>query len=72
VLLVYGGLFAFLLTNLRSWRVALWTWIVILAFEVGFQPLLLFRFVAFVPFMVAYFNSLDTDAASAAVTSKDA
>jgi hypothetical protein len=59
---VYGGLFLFLWTNLRAHGSAVWLFIVIAAFEVGFTPLHYFRFLGFAPFMVVYLNSLDAEA----------
>jgi hypothetical protein len=58
IALMYGGLFLFLRSNLRTPRVAMWIFLVILAFEVGFTPLQYFRFVGFAPFMIVYLNSL--------------
>jgi hypothetical protein len=54
---IYGGLLAFLWTNLRSRRTAVWLWFVTTAFEIGFQPLMSFRFVAFLPFYVVCANA---------------
>jgi hypothetical protein len=56
---VYGGLYLFLRSNLRTGSTALWIWTVIAAFEVGFTPLQYFRFVGFVPFLIVYLNSLE-------------
>jgi hypothetical protein len=59
---MYGGLFFFLRANLRAPGVAMWLFLVMLAFEVGFTPLHYFRFLGFVPFMIVYLNSLDAEA----------
>lgn len=58
VVCVYGGLFAFFWSNIRNRGVAVWLWAVTTAFEVGFQPLLSFRFVALVPLYVVCVNAL--------------
>jgi hypothetical protein len=58
---VYGGLFLFLRYNLYSRSIAYWLWLIIIMFETGFTPLMYFRFVAFVPFLIAYLNSVDLD-----------
>ncbi len=63
---VYLGLFMFLRFNLRDRRTALWLWCVVVLFEIGFTPLQYFRFVAFVPFMIVYLNSLGPPASSPA------
>jgi hypothetical protein len=58
LLLVYGGFLLFLLFNLRDRRAALWLWCVVVLFEVAHPVLQYFRFVAFVPLLVVYLNSL--------------
>ena len=55
---VYGGLWLFLRTNLDDRRSAMWLWVCIVLFEVGFTPLQYFRFLGFVPFMVVYLNTV--------------
>jgi hypothetical protein len=55
---VYGGLWLFLVTNLHDRRTARWLWVWTLMFEIGFTPMMYFRFVAFVPFLVVYLNSI--------------
>lgn len=59
LLAVYGGLWLFLVTNLADRRSATWLWVWTVLFEIGFTPLQYFRFVAFVPFLVVYLNSLE-------------
>jgi hypothetical protein len=56
---VYGGLFLFLRYNVASRTSAIWLWCVIGLFEIGFPPLMYFRFVCFVPLLVVYLNSLE-------------
>ena len=58
LLTVYGGLFIFLKANLKSKTTALFSFLVIIAFEIGFTPLLYFRFLGFLPFMIVYLNGL--------------
>ena len=62
LLAVYGGLWLFLVTNLADRRSATWLWVWTVLFEIGFTPLQYFRFVAFVPFLVVYLNSLEPPA----------
>ena len=59
---VYGGLWLFLRANLADRRAAVWIWVCTVLFEVGFTPLQYFRFVAFVPLLVVYLNSLEREA----------
>jgi hypothetical protein len=59
---VYGGLFLFLRYNVASRSSAVWLWCVIALFEIGFTPLMYFRFVSFVPLLVVYLNSLESPA----------
>lgn len=56
--MVYGGLLLFLRSNLRSPSAALSIWLAVMAFEVGFTPLQYFRFVGFVPLIMAFLNGL--------------
>ncbi len=56
---VYGGLWLFFVTNLVDRPSATWVWVCTLLFEIGFTPLQYFRFLAFVPFLVVYLNSLE-------------
>ena len=58
LLTVYGSFLLFLSFNLRDRRAALWLWCVVVLFEVAFPVTQYFRFVAFVPFLVVYLNSL--------------
>ena len=58
LLTVYGGFFLFLRFNLRDRRAALWLWCLVVLFEVAHPVLQYFRFVAFVPLLVVYLNSL--------------
>lgn len=58
VFAVYAGLWLFLDANLRDRRSTLVVWLATLAFEVGFNPMMYFRFVAFVPFLVVFLNSV--------------
>ncbi|MPZ17082.1 MAG: hypothetical protein GEV06_04080 [Luteitalea sp.] len=60
VLLIYGGLYAFLRANLKSRSDIRWLYFVILLFEVGYTPFFRFRFTSFLPFMVVYLNDLVT------------
>jgi hypothetical protein len=62
---VYGALWLFLRANLADGRTAAWIWFCTTLFEIAFTPLQYFRFVAFVPFLVVYLNSVMTPAASA-------
>ena len=55
---VYLSFWLFLRTNIVDRRAALVVWLSTLAFDVGFTPMMYFRFVAFVPFMVVYLNSV--------------
>lgn len=59
VVLVYGGLYGFLRSNLRSRTDVRWLYVVILAFDLGIVSLFAFRFTSFLPFMIAYLNSLE-------------
>jgi len=58
VICVYAGLLAFFRRNVRDGVMAVWLWAVTTAFEVGFQPLQSFRFVALLPFYVLCLNAL--------------
>lgn len=58
VLLVYGGLWLFLATNIPDIRDATQLWLATVVFETGFTPLMYFRFVGFAPFLVVYLQSL--------------
>ena len=58
LLAVYGGWWLFLRANLTDRRAAAWIWACTVLFEIGFTPLQYFRFVAFVPFLVVYLNSV--------------
>ncbi len=58
LLTVYGGFFLFLRFNLRDRRAALWLSCLVVLFEVAHPVLQYFRFVAFVPLLVVYLNSL--------------
>jgi hypothetical protein len=64
LLAVYVGLWLFLDANLRDRRTAIVVFLATLAFEVGFNPMMYFRFVAFVPFLVVYMNSVTPPAAA--------
>jgi len=57
---VYGGLWLFLRTNLDDRRSALWLWVCVVLFEVGFTPLQYFRFLGFVPLLVVYLNTVSS------------
>ncbi|MGH9161293.1 MAG: hypothetical protein ACRD2X_15085 [Vicinamibacteraceae bacterium] len=59
VLLVYGGLYGFLRSNLRSRTDVRWLYIVILAFDLGIVSLFSFRITSFLVFMIVYLNSLE-------------
>ena len=71
LLATYGGLFFFLRWNLQSRRMALWLWVVIVAFEVGFTPLQYFRFTGFLPFAVVYFNSISAGTTRASTDTRE-
>jgi hypothetical protein len=58
LLLTYLGFGYLLVRNLRNWRDALWLFVVTCAFEIGYTPLQLFRFTAFLPFLMVYLNDL--------------
>ncbi len=60
---VYGGLWLFLRTNLADRRSALWLWVCVVLFEVGFTPLQYFRFLGFVPLLVVYLNTVSPQVA---------
>lgn len=58
LVLTYSG-FAYLLSrNLRKRRDAVWLFGITCAFEVAYTPLQLFRFTAFLPFLMVYLNDL--------------
>jgi len=65
---IYLSYALFLRFNLVDPRCALVLWLATVAFEIGFTPMMYFRFVAFLPFMVVYLNTVasDTDRASVA------
>ncbi len=58
LLAIYGGLLFFLKTNLESTAMAYWLFFIIAFFEIGFTPLTYFRFIAFLPFVIVYLNSI--------------
>jgi hypothetical protein len=58
LLLVYVGLYRFLRYNVRWSQYAVGLFIVILAFEMGFQGLPYFRTIFLLPFLVVCFNQL--------------
>jgi hypothetical protein len=58
VLVIYGGLFAFLKTNLISRRDAWHIFIVFFLFEMGFTSLNDFHILYFLPVLVVYLNDL--------------
>jgi hypothetical protein len=60
LLAVYGGLFLSLRYNILSPSAATWLWCVVVLFEVGFTPLMYFRFVGFAPLLVVYLNGLES------------
>lgn len=62
LVIVYGGYARFLRRNLIETRDAVCLLIVTAAFAVGYTPLQLFRFTAFLPFVIAYLNALEPEA----------
>lgn len=58
VLVYYFGYWRFLRFNLADPSCAVTIMLATLAFETGFTPLQYFRFVVFLPLLVAYFNTL--------------
>jgi hypothetical protein len=61
---VYGGLWLFLRSNLRSRREAWTLFVIFLIFEIGFANLVYLRTVFVLPFLVVYLNALREPAPS--------
>lgn len=55
--IVYLGFYSFLRRNLINKRTALWIFIIIFSFEVGFQGLTYIRLLYFLPFFTIYLNN---------------
>ena len=56
---IYGGLYYFLRTNMKSSKSAWLIFVVILLFELGIPTLTYFRFIYILPFVVVYLNGIE-------------
>jgi hypothetical protein len=61
LLMTYFGFAYLLVRNLRDRGDALWLFVVTFAFEIGYTPLQLFRFTAFLPYAMVYLNDLPNE-----------